>query len=60
VTIEHRLWLATLRARSWIDEFGSTGHYARKLGRIALAPDDPWGRGRAKPSVYNNPVIMVE
>ncbi|HEX4586913.1 MAG TPA: acyl-CoA dehydrogenase family protein [Mycobacterium sp.] len=42
VTAEHRLWLATMRARSWVDEFGTTGHYARRLGRIALAADDPW------------------
>ncbi len=41
VTIEHQLWSATNRARSWIGEFGSTGHYARRLGRRALAaPDD--------------------
>lgn len=43
VTIEHRLWLATMRARSWIDEFGDTASYAKKLGRMALAADtDPW------------------
>ena len=42
VTAEHRLWLATMRARSWVDEFGTTGHYARRLGRIALAANDPW------------------
>jgi acyl-CoA dehydrogenase len=42
VTIEHQLWLATMRARSWIDEFGSTGFYARRLGRLALAADNPW------------------
>ena len=36
VTIEHRLWLATMRARSWVDEFGSTAQYARRLGRMAL------------------------
>ena len=42
VTIEHRLWLATQRARSWIGEFGDTAHYARHLGRLALAADDPW------------------
>ncbi len=41
VTIEHRLWLATQRARSWIGEFGDTAHYARRLGRMALA-GDPW------------------
>ena len=42
VTIEHRLWRSTMRARSWVDEFGTTGHYARRLGRMALAADDPW------------------
>lgn len=42
VTIEHRLWLATMRARSWIDEFGDTATYARRLGRMTLAADDPW------------------
>lgn len=42
VTLEHRLWLFTMRARSWVDEFGSTAHYARRLGRMALAADDPW------------------
>jgi acyl-CoA dehydrogenase len=35
VTIEHQLWLSTMRALSWIDDFGSTGHYARRLGRAA-------------------------
>lgn len=42
VTVEHRLWLATMRARSWVDEFGSTGQHARRLGRMTLAADDPW------------------
>jgi acyl-CoA dehydrogenase len=42
VTVEHRLWLFTMRARSWIDDFGTTAHYARRLGRIALAAEDPW------------------
>ena len=42
VTVEHRLWLFTMRARSWADEFGTSGHYARKLGRLTLAADDPW------------------
>jgi len=42
VTAEHRLWLATMRARSWVDEFGTTASYARRLGRIALTADDPW------------------
>jgi len=42
VTIEHRLWLATMRARAWISEFGDTAHHARRLGRLALATADPW------------------
>lgn len=42
VTIEHQLWSATMRARSWSDEFGSTASYARRLGRLALDADDPW------------------
>lgn len=42
VTVEHRLWLATMRARSWVDEFGTTAQHARRLGRMALAADDPW------------------
>ena len=42
VTVEHRLWLFTMRARNWIDDFGTTTHYARRLGRLALAADDPW------------------
>ena len=42
VTREHQLWLATMRARSWVDDFGSTVHYARRLGRMTLAADDPW------------------
>ncbi|CAN5479622.1 acyl-CoA dehydrogenase family protein [soil metagenome] len=42
VTIEHQLWSATNRAYSWVDEFGSTGSHARRLGRAALtgAGDD--------------------
>jgi acyl-CoA dehydrogenase len=42
VTIEHRLWLATMRARSWIEEFGDTAQYAQRLGRLALSGADPW------------------
>jgi acyl-CoA dehydrogenase len=42
VTIEHQLWLSTMRARSWADEFGSTSHHARRLGRMVMASDDPW------------------
>lgn len=42
VTAEHALRLATLRAQSWIDEFGSTAHHARRLGRAALGSEDLW------------------
>jgi len=42
VNMEHRLWLATMRTRSWADEFGTPGHHARRLGERALAADDPW------------------
>ena len=42
VTVEHRLWLATMRARSWVDDYGSTAHHARRLGRMALCAEDPW------------------
>ena len=42
VTIEHPLWLATMRARSWADEFGTTGSWATRLGRMALAAENPW------------------
>ena len=42
VTAEHQLWLATMRARSWADEFGTTGHHANRLGRMALAAENPW------------------
>ena len=50
VTIEHPLWLATMRARSWADEFGTTGHHARTAwpdgARRRMTP----GRGRRTPS----------
>ena len=42
VTAEHPLWLATMRAQSWATDYGSTAHYARRLGRLALAAPDPW------------------
>jgi acyl-CoA dehydrogenase len=42
VTREHRLWQFTMRARSWVDDFGGTAWYARKLGRLALTTADPW------------------
>ncbi|MET4431725.1 acyl-CoA dehydrogenase family protein [Mycolicibacterium sp. 624] len=41
-SIEHALWLSTLRARSWIDEFGSTATHARRLGRTILSEPDFW------------------
>ena len=41
VTLEHGLWLATMRARSWADEFGTPTGHALALGRMALATD-PW------------------
>jgi acyl-CoA dehydrogenase len=40
VTLEHPLWSATNRALSWVEEFGSTGWYARRLGRLALSAAD--------------------
>ena len=42
VTIEHRLWLSTMRARSWIAEFGDNAHWAHRLGRMVLSGADPW------------------
>lgn len=42
VTIEHQLRLATMRAQSWIDEFGSTHTYAARLGRAVMQAADPW------------------
>lgn len=42
VTIEHRLWLSSMRARSWVEEFGDTAYYAQRLGRLALSGVDPW------------------
>ncbi|MDT5287250.1 MAG: acyl-CoA dehydrogenase [Mycobacterium sp.] len=42
VTGEHPLWLFTLRAQSWAGDYGTTNHFARRLGRMALAAADPW------------------
>lgn len=42
VTREHRLWLATMRARAWSDDFDAPARWARTLGRLALAAEDPW------------------
>lgn len=40
-TAEHPLWRATMRARSWADEFGSTSWHARRLATLT-ATTDPW------------------
>ena len=53
VTAEHPLWFATLRARSWTGEFGTTGHHARRLGRAALAAG-PTGTGLWDVLIGNN------
>lgn len=42
VTIEHQLWSVTNRAYSWVEEFGSTGAHARRLGRAALTGSEVW------------------
>lgn len=42
VTREHPLWLFTLRAQSWAQDYGTTAQYARRLGRLALDAEDPW------------------
>jgi acyl-CoA dehydrogenase len=42
VTSEHPLWLFTLRAQSWVSDYGTTNHFARRLGRLVLAAEDPW------------------
>jgi acyl-CoA dehydrogenase len=42
VTSEHPLWLFTLRAQSWSSDYGTTNHFARRLGRLAMAAEDPW------------------
>jgi acyl-CoA dehydrogenase len=42
VTSEHPLWLFTTRAQSWAGDYGTTNHFARRLGRLALASADPW------------------
>lgn len=40
-TAEHPLWRATMRARSWADEFGGTSWHARRLAGLT-ATMDPW------------------
>ena len=46
VTSEHPLWLFTLRAQSWTGDYGTTAHFARRLGRLVLAglPERPAAR----------------
>ncbi|RUP28536.1 MAG: hypothetical protein EKK51_23250 [Mycolicibacterium sp.] len=40
-TAEHPLWRATMRARSWADEFGGTSWHARRLATLTATPN-PW------------------
>jgi acyl-CoA dehydrogenase len=42
VTAEHPLWLATLRAQAWIDDFGSTTEHAHRLGAAGIAAQALW------------------
>ncbi|MCV7101382.1 acyl-CoA dehydrogenase [Mycobacterium palustre] len=42
VTIEHPLWRFTMRAQSWVGEYGSAAHYARQLGGMVLDAANPW------------------
>lgn len=42
VTSEHPLWLFTTRAQSWVQDYGTTAHFARRLGRRALSAANPW------------------
>jgi acyl-CoA dehydrogenase len=42
VTNEHPLWLFTLRAQSWAQDYGTTTDFARRLGWRALRAEDPW------------------
>lgn len=54
VTSEHPLWLFTLRAQSWISEYGTTNDFARRLGRLALAAEDPWDLVTADLTQFEN------
>lgn len=42
VTGEHPLGLFTMRALSWMSDYGTTNAFARALGRISLSAEDPW------------------
>ena len=54
VTSEHPLRLFTLRAQSWAADYGSTNHYARRLGRLALAAAIPWNLVTGDPPQVGN------
>lgn len=41
-TAEHHLWLSTMRAQSWITEFGSTAEHAMRIGRAAMRAPEQW------------------
>ena len=44
ITREYPRWRFTMRSKCWMNEFGSTEHYVRKLGRLTMATEgaDPW------------------
>ncbi|MGV9797356.1 acyl-CoA dehydrogenase family protein [Mycobacterium sp. NPDC003449] len=42
VTMEEHLWLHTMRAQSWVGEFGSPTTCARALGSVVLECGSPW------------------
>ncbi len=42
ITLEHDLRLFTMRAQSWVREFGSTDYHARRVGQKVLESEDPW------------------
>ena len=54
VTREHPLWLFTLRAQSWTGDYGTTANYARQLGRLVLAAEDPWSLVTGDPAQLEN------
>ena len=54
VTSEHPLWLFTLRAQSWTGDYGTTANYARRLGRLVLAAEDPWSLVTGDPPQLEN------
>ena len=54
VTSEHPLWLFTLRAQSWTGDYGTTAHFAQRLGRLVLAADDPWSLVTGDPTQLEN------